>query len=63
MRQKCVSDGNSLLECNCAIEKFQNEYTWDEWQRNVENSSPDDEDMKRMMNVVIEILTDCGISF
>ena len=63
MRQECVGDGNSLKECECAIEKFQNEYTWDEWQSNVESGSSSEENMQRMMNVVIQILTDCGISF
>ena len=63
MIEECVADGNRLQECNCAIEKFQNEYTWDEWKNSVENESVNDKDMQRMMNVVIEILTDCGISF
>ncbi len=63
MRQECVGDGNSLKECECAIEKFQNEYTWEEWKSSVESGSANDEDMKRMMNVVIQILTECGISF
>ena len=63
MRQECIGDGNSLQECNCAIEKFQNEYTWNEWKSNVESNSATEQDMQRMMNVVVQILTDCGISF
>ena len=57
-----LKDGNISQECNCAIRKFQDEYTWDEWQKSVENDSIDEKIDYNIYNMTYDQIKkiDCG---
>ena len=60
MTSECIDDGYSKTECDCAIDEYQEAFSYLEIETIFDDLNPSDLDIKKLTNLMLRISDHCG---